>query len=124
MNAPSRDEAEREVAALEAARHQRAILRELDEARRAQGLSKAQLCRRAGLTPAHLSQILSGVRGAPRLDTVTDLAVALGLRVVLVSEPLVPQVESFLAGTPGLVSFRGEDLPLYAAEDDGREEES
>ena len=103
---------------LEAERRQRAILRELEEARRRLGWSQAALGREARLRQTHVSAILSGGT-APKLDTFLDLAHAMGLEVLLVSKALVPAVEETVAGRARggkVLAYRGEDRPRYAAD--------
>lgn len=102
---------------LEAERRQRAILRELEEARRRLGWSQAELGREARLRQTHVSAILSGGT-APKLDTFLDLAHAMGLEVLLVSKALVPAVEETVAQRArggAVLAYRGEDRPRYAA---------
>lgn len=43
------------------------------------GLSQSELARRAGLTPAYISQLLSGVNQSPGLDQLEQIAKALGI---------------------------------------------
>lgn len=107
---------------LESDCRQRAILRELEEARLRLGWTQAMLGKEARLSQMHVSAILSGRepdRGmAPNLSTFLDLAHAMGLEVLLVSKALVPTVEETvekLARGREVLTYRGDDRPRYAA---------
>lgn len=111
------DSAEDIRKSLEAERRQRAILRELKEARRRLGWSQAMLGEKARLRQTHVSAILKGDM-APNLSTFLDLAHAMDLEVLLVSKALVPAVEKTvtkLAHGREVLTYRGDDRPRYAA---------
>jgi DNA-binding phage protein len=60
-----------------------AIINQLDEAREARGLSKAELARSVGSDPASVRRLFSSTSANPTLGTVAEVAAALGLRVRL-----------------------------------------
>jgi len=62
------------------------IVNELDEAREAAGLSKAELARAINSEPATVRRLFSAGHVNPTLGTLAGVAAALGMRVVL--EPL------------------------------------
>ena len=62
------------------------IVNELDEARDAAGLSKAELARAINSEPATVRRLFSAGHVNPTLGTLAEVAAALGMRVVL--EPL------------------------------------
>lgn len=102
---------------LEAERRQRAILRELKEARRRLGWSQAMLGEKARLSQTHVSAILKGDM-APNLSTFLDLAHAMDLEVLLVSKALVPAVKKTVENSArgrDVLTYRGDDRPRYAA---------
>ena len=63
-----------------------AIVHELDEAREAAGLSKADLARAIQVEPATIRRLFAAQRPNPTLGTLAEVAAALGMRVTL--EPL------------------------------------
>jgi transcriptional regulator with XRE-family HTH domain len=62
------------------------IVNELDGARKAAGLSKAELARAINSEPATVRRLFSAGHVNPTLGTLAEVAAALGMRVVL--EPL------------------------------------
>src|ERR1039457_2937726 len=62
------------------------IVNELDEAREAAGLSKAELARSISTEPATVRRLFSAGHVNPTLGTLAEVAAALGMRLVL--EPL------------------------------------
>jgi DNA-binding phage protein len=62
------------------------LMNELDEARRAAGLSKAALARAIRTEPAVVRRLFSSSQVNPTLGTLTEVAAALGMRITL--EPL------------------------------------
>jgi len=63
-----------------------AIVNELDEARKAAGLSKADLARSIQVEPATIRRLFAAERPNPTLGTLAEVAATLGMRVML--EPL------------------------------------
>ena len=70
-------------AAAERIRSTDAIVRALDEKREASGLSKAELARRADLPPEAVRRLFSADSANPTLGTITALAGALNVELVL-----------------------------------------
>ncbi len=62
------------------------IVNELDEAREAAGLSKAELARSISTEPATVRRLFSAGHVNPTLGTLAEVAAALGMRLIL--EPL------------------------------------
>ncbi|GAA1407480.1 hypothetical protein AUR04nite_14680 [Glutamicibacter uratoxydans] len=62
------------------------IVNELDGARVAAGLSKADLARAINANPATVRRLFSGTASNPTLGTLSEVAAALGMKVTL--EPL------------------------------------
>lgn len=60
------------------------LVHELDEAREALGLTKAQLARAISAEPAVVRRLLSPKHRNPTIGTLAEVAAALGLRVELV----------------------------------------
>ncbi|OIN81810.1 helix-turn-helix transcriptional regulator [Mycobacterium malmoense] len=60
-----------------------AVLNQLDDAREASNLTKAQLARAIGSDPSVVRRLLSAQTVNPTLATVAELAAALGLKVTL-----------------------------------------
>jgi transcriptional regulator with XRE-family HTH domain len=75
-----------------------AVVNSLDDARAAEGLSKADLARAVGSEPAVIRRLFGSGRVNPTLGTLAEVAAALGLRIT---------VEKVPAGSPGPVSTRG-----------------
>lgn len=75
------------------------IMNGLDDARLAEGLSKAELARAVGADPAAVRRLLASSDSTPNptLGTLVDLAAALGLRIRL--EPL-PEEDRDAVTTP------------------------
>jgi len=63
------------------------IVAALDEAREAAGLSKAALARAIGADPAAVRRLFSAEQVNPTLGTLSELAAALGMEVVLAPLP-------------------------------------
>lgn len=63
-----------------------AVVNELDEAREAAGLSKADLARAIQVEPATIRRLFAAERPNPTLGTLAEVAAALGMRITL--EPL------------------------------------
>lgn len=87
------------------------IVNQLDEAREAAGLSKAELARAISAEPATIRRLFSSHRANPTLGTLAEVAAALGLRVTM--EPLpdaerrqitVPLLEGRAANTRRLTT--------------------
>ncbi len=64
------------------------VVSQLDEARDAAGLSKADLARAIGAEPAVVRRLFASGHVNPTLGTLAEVAAALGMRVAL--EPLPP----------------------------------
>lgn len=62
------------------------IINALDEARLAQGLSKAELARAIGSNPSSIRRLFSA-QGNPTLATLSDLATVLGMKLTLAPLP-------------------------------------
>ena len=62
------------------------IVNELDDAREAAGLSKADLARAIQVEPATIRRLFASERPNPTLGTLAEVAAALGMRITL--EPL------------------------------------
>lgn len=60
------------------------LVNDLDDARVALGLSKAQLARAISAEPAVIRRLLSSGRRNPTIGTIAEVAAALGLKVALV----------------------------------------
>ena len=67
-----------------------AVVNELDEARTAAGLSKAELARAIQVEPATIRRLFASDKSNPTFGTLAEVAAALGMRITL--EPL-PEVE-------------------------------
>lgn len=65
------------------------VLRTLDEAREERGLSKAAIGRMLDMTDSGVRRLFTSAGANPTLETLADLATALGYRVRL--EPLSPE---------------------------------
>jgi transcriptional regulator with XRE-family HTH domain len=75
----------------------------LREARRARGLSQAELAERAGLSRMTVQKLEAGVIDA-RVSTLDVLLRALGLELAVVPTPLKPDVDAFLRSGGRLVA--------------------
>ncbi|GAC1529463.1 MAG: hypothetical protein NVS3B12_02790 [Acidimicrobiales bacterium] len=64
-----------------------AIVNQLDHARERQGLSKAELARRAGTNDAVIRRLFSAGERNPTMRTVVEIAEALGLELQLTRPP-------------------------------------
>jgi transcriptional regulator with XRE-family HTH domain len=65
------------------------IARQLRAARLAQGWSQREMSRRSGVSQANISVVESG-QGDPRLSTLSAIASALGLTLVLIDRTSAP----------------------------------
>jgi len=72
------------------------IVNELDSAREAAGLSKAELARAINTEPATVRRLFSAGHVNPTLGTLAEVAAALGMRVVL--EPLAGEDRREITG--------------------------
>lgn len=63
------------------------LVNELDEAREAAGLSKAELARAIGAEPASIRRLFGTGHSNPTLGTLAEVASALGMRVTLTPLP-------------------------------------
>ena len=64
-----------------------ALVRQLDEARERQGMSKADLARKAAVSPETVRKLFTA-GGNPEIRTVARLAGPLGLRLLLAKRPV------------------------------------
>jgi len=64
-----------------------AVVNALNEAREAEGLSKADLARAVGSEPAVIRRLFGSGRVNPTLGTLAEVAAALGLRITLEKAP-------------------------------------
>jgi len=64
-----------------------AVVNALDEAREAEGLSKADLARAVGSEPAVVRRLFGSGRVNPTLGTLAEVAAALGLRITVEKDP-------------------------------------
>lgn len=73
---------------------------ELRRAMRRKGLSQAELSRRSGLTPSHISMLLSGKRGeAIRIATAMSLSEALDMPISFFA-PTCSHMRNHIEGIP------------------------
>ena len=63
------------------------VVREIEEARVAQGLSSYELSEKAGYSQAYWNNICRGTQRTVTMAVLTDFAQAVGLRLVLSLEP-------------------------------------
>lgn len=63
------------------------LVNELDEAREAAGLSKAELARAIGAEPASIRRLFASGHSNPTLGTLAEVASALGMQVTLTPLP-------------------------------------
>jgi ribosome-binding protein aMBF1 (putative translation factor) len=75
------------------------VVRALDEQRRALGLSKAELARRAGMRPEVVRRLLGAGPTNPTLATVVSLASVLSLDITVAAPTAVSDKRSDAAGT-------------------------
>ena len=66
------------------------LINQIDEARAQVSLSKAEIARRLGTEPANIRRFFSSGTDNPTLNTLTEVAAAVGMRISL--EPL-PEAE-------------------------------
>lgn len=101
------------------------LVNELDEAREAAGLTKAELARAIGAEPASIRRVFASGHSNPTLGTLAEVASALGMRVTLtplpaaerrkVTQPLLQgRVADPMALAEHLVAARG-GRPLASA---------
>jgi transcriptional regulator with XRE-family HTH domain len=64
------------------------LVNELDEAREAAGLSKAELARAIGAEPASIRRLFASGHSNPTLGTLAEVASALGMQVTLTPLPV------------------------------------
>jgi transcriptional regulator with XRE-family HTH domain len=64
------------------------LVNELDEARAAAGLSKAELARAIGAEPASIRRLFASGHSNPTLGTLAEVASALGMQVTLTPLPV------------------------------------
>lgn len=67
-----------------------AVVNSLDEAREAEGLSKADLARAVGSDPAAIRRLFGSGPVNPTLGTLAEVAAALGLRITVERLPAAP----------------------------------
>lgn len=70
------------------------IINALDDARRAQGLSKATLARAVGMNPSSIRRLFSA-QGNPTLATLSDIAAVLGMTVTVAPASTTRASESY-----------------------------
>jgi DNA-binding phage protein len=92
------------------------LVNDLDNARMALGLSKAELARAINAEPAVIRRLLSPGQKNPTIGTVAEVAAALGLRVALV--PMADNERAQVAET--LRSGAAKDRELLAREIEGK----
>lgn len=101
------------------------LVNELDEAREAAGLTKAELARAIGAEPASIRRLFASGHSNPTLGTLAEVASALGMQVTLtplpaaerrkVTQPLLQgRVADPMALAEHLVAARG-GRPLASA---------
>ncbi len=91
------------------------LIRELVEARKANGWSQRDLASRVGLPQVHISGIETG-KVAPRYNTLLDLVRVLGYDLLLAPRSLVPAVQSLIRDARPAVNGDTDEgeRPLYA----------
>jgi transcriptional regulator with XRE-family HTH domain len=92
------------------------LVNDLDDARTALGLSKAELARAISAEPAVIRRLLSPGHRNPTIGTVAEVAAALGLRVALV--PMADDEQEQVAET--LRSGSAEDPERLARDIEGK----
>jgi ribosome-binding protein aMBF1 (putative translation factor) len=88
-----------------------AVVNALDEAREAEGLSKADLARAVGSEPAVIRRLFGSARVNPTLGTLAEVAAALGLRITVEKLP----ARSHDADVKEDLSRRGQAKKLVAS---------
>ncbi len=78
------------------------IVNEIANARKASGMTQAQLAQRSGVNRMTVGRIEAGFD--PRLSTLQELARAMGMEIMLVPRELRPEVERFVQAGGKLVS--------------------
>ncbi len=76
------------------------VVRALDERRKALGLSKAELARRAGMRPEVVRRLLGAGPTNPTLTTIVSLASVLSLDITVSDSGAVNAAPSDASGTP------------------------
>lgn len=92
------------------------LVNDLDEARTALGLSKAELARAISAEPAVIRRLLSPGHRNPTIGTLAEVAAALGLKVALV--PMADEEREQVAET--LRSGAAKDREQLATEIEGK----
>ncbi len=92
------------------------IARALVQAREAKGLSQREVAKRAGLTQAQISKVETG-RADLTVSSLSELARALDLEVVLVPSKMVPA----LGRLTGQMAVAEPARPAYTLDDDADE---
>lgn len=67
------------------------VINEMDSARERQGLSKAELARRIGVSDAVVRRLFSAEERNPTMKTIVAVATALGLEVRIAPRASVPK---------------------------------
>lgn len=102
------------------------LVNELDDAREAAGLSKAELARAIGAEPATIRRLFASGHSNPTLGTLAEVASALGMQVTLQALPTAerrqvttPLLEGRSADSRALAAYlatlRGGKAPTAAA---------
>lgn len=78
------------------------ILNDLEAARKASGLTQAELAERAGVNRMTVGRLEAGLD--PRLSTLQELARTLGLELMLVPRELRPAIDDFVRAGGRLVA--------------------
>lgn len=93
------------------------ILDGLAQARKAAGLSQAELAHRAGLSRMAVQKVESGATD-PRLSTLQVMARALGMELMLVPADIRPELEQFVqSGGRALAQPPGVEAPPSIIDD-------
>jgi len=91
------------------------VINALDDARMSKDLSKAELARAIGADPAAVRRLFTA-HGNPTLNTLSDLAAALGLRITI--EPM-PQTEARAVASVLVAQTKGK-APAKAPSREGK----